>query len=124
MNTMPPRSQAGDTQARSRRRRCSWPKYSRRSSSTASTPRAARAASSRFAPARRTWAEASSNKQIAARLRISPRTAEKHIESLLRKTSAGSRTELAVIASPRPRRPHRSLRGLPDVLACGPPARW
>jgi len=69
-------------------------------------------------------ADGLSNKQIAARLRISPRTAEKHIESLLRKTSARSRTELAVLASPRPRRPGRSLRGLPDVLAHSPPARW
>jgi DNA-binding CsgD family transcriptional regulator len=69
-------------------------------------------------------ADGLSNKQIAARLRISPRTAEKHIESLLRKISARSRAELAVIAFGRPRRPHRWLRGLPDVLACGPPARW
>jgi DNA-binding NarL/FixJ family response regulator len=40
------------------------------------------------------------NKQIAARLGLSPRTVEKHVESLLRKTGARSRTELAVAASP------------------------
>jgi DNA-binding CsgD family transcriptional regulator len=38
------------------------------------------------------------NKEIAARLYLSPRTVEKHIESLLRKTGARSRTQLAVIA--------------------------
>jgi DNA-binding CsgD family transcriptional regulator/tetratricopeptide (TPR) repeat protein len=36
------------------------------------------------------------NKEIAAALRVSPRTVEKHIENLLRKTGARSRTELAV----------------------------
>lgn len=36
------------------------------------------------------------NKEIAAALRVSPRTVEKHVESLLRKTGARSRTELAV----------------------------
>ena len=36
------------------------------------------------------------NKQIAAALRLSPRTVEKHVENLLRKTGARSRTELAV----------------------------
>jgi DNA-binding CsgD family transcriptional regulator len=39
------------------------------------------------------------NKQIAARLNLSPRTVEKHIESLLRKTGARSRTGLAAVAS-------------------------
>jgi DNA-binding CsgD family transcriptional regulator/tetratricopeptide (TPR) repeat protein len=39
------------------------------------------------------------NKEIAARLQVSPRTVEKHVESLLRKTAARSRTELAVVAS-------------------------
>ena len=37
-----------------------------------------------------------SNKEIAADLRLSPRTVEKHVENLLRKTMARSRTELAV----------------------------
>ncbi|HUL25083.1 MAG TPA: LuxR C-terminal-related transcriptional regulator, partial [Streptosporangiaceae bacterium] len=39
------------------------------------------------------------NKQIAARLHLSPRTVEKHVESLLRKTGARSRTGLAAAAS-------------------------
>jgi DNA-binding CsgD family transcriptional regulator len=39
------------------------------------------------------------NKEIAAALRLSPRTVEKHVENLLRKTGARSRTELAVTAS-------------------------
>ena len=38
------------------------------------------------------------NKEIAAALGLSPRTVEKHVESLLRKTRARSRTELAVTA--------------------------
>jgi DNA-binding CsgD family transcriptional regulator len=41
-------------------------------------------------------AEGISNKEIAARLHLSPRTVEKHIESLLRKTAARSRTQLAL----------------------------
>ena len=40
------------------------------------------------------------NKQIAARLELSPRTVEKHVESLLRKTGARSRTGLVAAASP------------------------
>ena len=36
------------------------------------------------------------NKEIAARLHLSPRTVEKHVESLLRKTGARSRTSLAL----------------------------
>ena len=36
------------------------------------------------------------NKEIAAALRLSPRTVEKHVENLLRKTGVRSRTELAV----------------------------
>jgi len=64
-------------------------------------------------PGRRTWlaslgitareadvldlvAQGLSNKDIAARLFLSPRTVEKHVESLLRKTGARSRTQLAV----------------------------
>ena len=45
-------------------------------------------------------AEGISNKEIAARLHLSPRTVEKHIESLLRKTDARSRTQLVAIAGP------------------------
>jgi DNA-binding NarL/FixJ family response regulator len=39
------------------------------------------------------------NKEIAERLYLSPRTVEKHIESLLRKTSSRSRTQLATLAT-------------------------
>jgi DNA-binding CsgD family transcriptional regulator len=49
-------------------------------------------------------AEGLANKQIATRLRVSPRTVEKHIEALLRKTSARSRTQLAVLAAQPPTR--------------------
>mgnify|MGYP001150529801 CR=1 FL=1 len=42
--------------------------------------------------------EGRSNKEIAARLHLSPRTAEKHVESLLRKTAARSRTQLVALA--------------------------
>ncbi|HTU08973.1 MAG TPA: LuxR C-terminal-related transcriptional regulator, partial [Trebonia sp.] len=40
-----------------------------------------------------------SNKQIAVLLHLSPRTVEKHVESLLRKTGARSRTGLVAAAS-------------------------
>lgn len=40
------------------------------------------------------------NKQIATRLRCSPRTVEKHLESLLRKAQARSRTELVSLTGP------------------------
>jgi DNA-binding CsgD family transcriptional regulator/tetratricopeptide (TPR) repeat protein len=45
-------------------------------------------------------AEGLANKQIAARLHVSPRTVEKHVESLLRKTAARSRTQLVALAGP------------------------
>jgi DNA-binding CsgD family transcriptional regulator len=45
-------------------------------------------------------AEGLANREIAARLHVSPRTVEKHVESLLRKTSARSRTQLVVVAGP------------------------
>ena len=45
-------------------------------------------------------AEGIPNKEIAARLHLSPRTVEKHVESLLRKTAARSRTQLVAIAGP------------------------
>jgi DNA-binding NarL/FixJ family response regulator len=41
--------------------------------------------------------EGLSNRDIAARLYLSHRTVEKHIESLLRKTGARSRTQLAAV---------------------------
>jgi DNA-binding CsgD family transcriptional regulator/tetratricopeptide (TPR) repeat protein len=43
-------------------------------------------------------AEGRSNKEIAAVLYLSPRTVEKHVESLLRKTGARSRTALVALA--------------------------
>ena len=42
--------------------------------------------------------EGLANKEIAGRLVLSPRTVEKHVESLLRKMSARSRTHLASLA--------------------------
>jgi DNA-binding CsgD family transcriptional regulator len=44
------------------------------------------------------------NKQIATQLHLSPRTVEKHVESLLRKTGARSRTGLVAAASQPPAR--------------------
>jgi DNA-binding NarL/FixJ family response regulator len=41
------------------------------------------------------------NKEIGARLHLSPRTVEKHVESLLRKTGSRSRTQLATYAARR-----------------------
>jgi DNA-binding CsgD family transcriptional regulator/tetratricopeptide (TPR) repeat protein len=41
------------------------------------------------------------NKEIGARLHLSPRTVEKHVESLLRKTGSRSRTQLAAYAARR-----------------------
>lgn len=46
-------------------------------------------------------AEGLNNKEIAVRLHLSPRTVEKHLESLMRKTGARSRTRLAVSAALR-----------------------
>jgi DNA-binding CsgD family transcriptional regulator len=56
-------------------------------------------------------AEGISNKEIAARLYVSPRTVEKHIESLLRKTAARSRTQLVAIAGPESSADARQTRG-------------
>jgi DNA-binding CsgD family transcriptional regulator len=46
-------------------------------------------------------AEGLANKEIAARLYVSPRTVEKHIESLMRKAGARSRTQLVAITGPQ-----------------------
>ncbi len=46
-------------------------------------------------------AEGLANKEIAAQLHVSPRTVEKHVESLLRKAGARSRTQLVAIAGPQ-----------------------
>ena len=42
--------------------------------------------------------EGLANKEIAARLSLSPRTVEKHVEALLRKLDARSRTQLVAVA--------------------------
>ena len=42
-------------------------------------------------------AEGLANKEIAIRLYLSPRTVEKHVENLLRKTGARSRTQLVAL---------------------------
>jgi DNA-binding CsgD family transcriptional regulator len=44
-------------------------------------------------------ATGASNREIAERLVLSPRTVEKHVERLLQKTSTSSRTALAVLAA-------------------------
>lgn len=54
-------------------------------------------------------ADGLANKEIAHRLGISPRTIEKHIEALLRKTGTQSRTRLAIWASDPGVPPARSL---------------
>ena len=41
-----------------------------------------------------------SNRQIADQLHVSPRTVEKHVEALLRKTSTQSRTQLVALVGP------------------------
>jgi DNA-binding CsgD family transcriptional regulator len=46
-------------------------------------------------------AEGLANKEIAARLHLSPRTVEKHVESLMRKAGARSRTHLVAITGPQ-----------------------
>ncbi len=58
-------------------------------------PWAAAGVSAREADVFRLLSEGLTNKDIAARLHLSPRTVEKHVESLLRKVGARSRTELA-----------------------------
>lgn len=58
------------------------------------------------------------NKEIAAQLHLSPRTVEKHVESLLRKAGARSRTQLVAVAGPRhdgggePQHPQRRRAGV------------
>jgi DNA-binding CsgD family transcriptional regulator/tetratricopeptide (TPR) repeat protein len=53
------------------------------------------------------------NRDIAARLQLSPRTVEKHVESLMRKTGARSRTQLAIAATARNENPPRPRSGNP-----------
>ncbi|MDE3086967.1 MAG: helix-turn-helix transcriptional regulator, partial [Acidobacteriota bacterium] len=61
-------------------------------------PWAAEGVTDREAEVLRLVIEGLANKEIAAALGLSPRTVEKHVESLLRKAGARSRTELAVSA--------------------------
>jgi DNA-binding CsgD family transcriptional regulator/tetratricopeptide (TPR) repeat protein len=53
-------------------------------------------------------ADGMTNKEIAQRLGVSPRTVEKHVEALLRKTGVRSRTQLAIWASEPSGQPARS----------------
>jgi DNA-binding CsgD family transcriptional regulator len=62
-------------------------------------PWAAAGITAREADVLRLVADGLANKQIAAQLHLSPRTVEKHVESLLRKTGARSRTGLVAAAS-------------------------
>jgi DNA-binding NarL/FixJ family response regulator len=48
-------------------------------------------------------AQGLTNRDIATRLTLSPRTVEKHVESLLRKTSSTSRTQLVAVSQGRAR---------------------
>lgn len=59
-------------------------------------PWAAQGVTDREADVLRLVIDGLANKEIAAALRLSPRTVEKHVENLLRKTGTRSRTELAV----------------------------
>ena len=59
------------------------------------TPWADAGVTAREADVLRLVGEGLANKEIAARLHLSPRTVEKHVESLFRKTGCRSRTELA-----------------------------
>lgn len=63
-----------------------------------SNPWAAEGITDREADVLRLVIDGLANKQIAAALGLSPRTVEKHVESLLRKAGARSRTELAITA--------------------------
>ena len=59
-----------------------------------------RRVTAREADVLRLVAEGLRNKEIARQADLSPRTVEKHVESLLRKTGARSRTQLVAIAGP------------------------
>ncbi len=63
-----------------------------------SNPWAAEGVTDREADVLRLVIDGLANKEIAAALGLSPRTVEKHVERLLRKAGARSRTELAVTA--------------------------
>ncbi len=61
--------------------------------------------------------EGLANKQIAVRLYLSPRTVEKHVESLLRKTGARSRTQLVALLAAGAGPAGESPRGEPSPAA-------
>ena len=65
-------------------------------SDTAGNPWTGQGITDREADVLRLVIDGLANKEIAAALGLSPRTVEKHVESLLRKAGARSRTELAV----------------------------
>ena len=69
--------------------------------SAGANPWASEGVSTREADVLRLVADGLANKEIAARLHLSPRTVEKHVESLLRKIGVRSRTELAVTMASR-----------------------
>ncbi|HET6965915.1 MAG TPA: AAA family ATPase [Acidimicrobiales bacterium] len=69
-----------------------------RSAAGDTNPWAALGVTDREADVLRLLAAGRPNKEIAAALHLSPRTVEKHVENLLRKTGSRSRTELAVTA--------------------------
>jgi DNA-binding NarL/FixJ family response regulator len=61
-------------------------------------PWAAEGITNREADVLRLIGQGLANKEIASRLRVSPRTVEKHVESLLRKTGTRTRVDLALRA--------------------------
>jgi DNA-binding CsgD family transcriptional regulator len=61
-------------------------------------PWAAEGITNREADVLRLVGQGLANKEIASRLRVSPRTVEKHVESLLRKTGTRTRVDLALRA--------------------------
>jgi DNA-binding CsgD family transcriptional regulator len=69
-------------------------------SATTANPWSGAGISDREADVLRLVGEGLPNKEIASRLHLSPRTVEKHVESLLRKCSARSRTELVARLRP------------------------
>ena len=81
---------------------------------TSPNPWAGQGVTDREAEVLRLVIDGLANKEIAAALRLSPRTVEKHVENLLRKTGARSRTELAVTSR------HASLRRRGLGATCSP----
>ena len=87
-------------QCRSLARRAGGPQRRRGRGSTPVPPAlAARHVTTREADILALLALGRSNQQIAEQLYLSPRTVKTHVESLLRKTGAANRTELATLAT-------------------------